>query len=147
MASITAKYDSVTEEVGKLIVVALIPFYALVLAILFVGTGRYFAEHLVFATHLVAFFLLAIPSSGIAVMGWLLLSRLVAHTPMTDNELVYGGSIMLWFSSYAYVAQRVVYSAGRAATALRTVLLTATVVPIIVAFKFVLFLVTLYWIS
>lgn len=53
----------------------------------------------------------------------------------------------LLFSTYAYVAQRAVYGSGRLATAVRTALLVATIVPIIVAFKFVLFLVTLYWIA
>jgi hypothetical protein len=146
-ASITTKYDGVTEEIGKLIVVVLIPFYALVLLALFIGTKRYFAEHLIFATHLVALFLIIIPASGLALSGLLMLAQLVTHARMPESEELYAGSMILWFSAYAFVAQRVVYGAGRLATSVRTVLLAATVVPIIVAFKFVLFLATLYWIA
>ncbi len=123
------------------------PFYALVLAILFVGTRRFFAEHLVFATHLVGFFLLVIPATGIALTGYYRILILTTSFKGSESELPYALSMLLLFSTYAYVAQRVVYGGGRLATVVRTALLVATVVPIIVAFKFVLFLTTLYWIA
>ena len=59
--TITAKYDGATEGIAKLIVVVLIPFYAVIFQLMFVGTKRFFAEHLVFSTHFVSFFLLGIP--------------------------------------------------------------------------------------
>jgi len=145
-SSLTARYDSATEGVAKLIVVALIPFYALVLAILYVGTRRFFAEHLVFATHLVGFFLLVIPTTGVALTGYYRLLMLTTSFKPSDSELPYALSMLLLFSTYAYVAQRVVYGSGRLTTIVRTALLVTTVVPIIVAFKFVLFFATLYWI-
>jgi hypothetical protein len=118
-----------------------------VLAILFIGTGRFFAEHLVFATHLVGFFLLSIPATGIALAGYYRILELTMAFKGSDDEVPYALSMMLLFSTYAYVAQRVAYASGRGATAVRTALLVTTVVPIIVAFKFVLFFVTLYWIA
>jgi hypothetical protein len=48
------KYDAATESVGKAIVIVLIPLFALVLQGLYAGSGRYYAEHLVLATHLSA---------------------------------------------------------------------------------------------
>lgn len=144
--SLTARYDAATESVAKLIVVVLIPFYALVLLVLYVGTRRYFAEHLTFATHLVGIFLLAIPASGLALTGYLRILALAKLHPQL-GELPYVAFITAWLGAYAYAAQRVVYGSGRLATSVRTVLLVATLVPIIVAFKFVLFLVTLYWIA
>ena len=60
--AITAKYDGATEGIGKLIVVVLIPFYAVIFQLMFVGTKRFFAEHLVFSTHFVSFFYLAFRS-------------------------------------------------------------------------------------
>lgn len=120
---------------------------ALVLALLFIGTRRFFAEHLVFATHLVGFFLLLIPATGIALLGYYRILLLTTSFKGSDSELPYALAMLLLFSTYAYVAQRVVYGSGRLATGVRTALLVATVVPIIVAFKFVLFFVTLYWIA
>jgi Protein of unknown function (DUF3667) len=146
-ASLTTRYDSATDAVAKLIVVVLIPFYALVLQALFVGTRRFFAEHLVFATHLVGFILLCIPATGLALTGYYRILILTTSFRGSDSELPYVVSVSLLFSTYAYVAQRTVYGSGRLATAVRTALLVATIVPIIVAFKFVLFLVTLYWIA
>lgn len=145
-ASLTARYDSATEGVAKLIVVALIPFYALVLAILYIGTRRFFAEHLVFATHFVGYVLLVIPTAGIALTGYYRLLMLTTSFRPSDDESPYVVFTVLLLSTYAYVAQRVVYGSGRVATVARTALLVATVVPIIVAFKFVLFFATLYWI-
>jgi hypothetical protein len=144
--SLTARYDGATESVAKLIVVVLIPFYALTLAVLYVGTRRYFAEHLTFATHLVAIFLLAIPASGLALAGFLRALALAGVRP-DPGELPYVLFLTLWIGAYAYAAQRVVYGSGRLVTLLRTTLLVGTLLPIIVAFKFVLFLTTLYWIA
>lgn len=143
---LTARYDAATESVAKLIVVVLIPFYALVLLVLYAGTGRYFAEHLTFATHLVGLFLLAIPASGLALTGFLRMLALVGVRP-DAGELPYVSLVTLWLGAYAYAGQRVVYGSGRLVTLLRTTMLVATLVPIIVAFKFVLFLATLYWIA
>ncbi len=145
--TITTRYDDATEGIGKLIVVVLIPFYAIVLQLLFVGTKRYFAEHLVFATHLVSLLLLLIPASGLAVYGWTSAVYRIAHIRGEDSELPYVVAMTLWFGVYTFVAQRVAYDSGRVAALVRTTLLAGLILPIIVAFKFVLFLVTLYWIG
>jgi hypothetical protein len=49
--------------------------------------------------------------------------------------------------AYAFRAQRAAYGAGRMVTMLRTGVLMMMLVPMIVVLKFVLFLVTLYWVS
>jgi hypothetical protein len=141
------KYDGATEGVGKAIVVVLIPLYAIVLQVLYAGRKRFYAEHLVFATHLIAFLMLAI-----AVLGTLAgLIGGMAHqlilTRSGNDELFYSALLLAAFSVYAYMAQRTVYATSASGALARTLALTLSVVPMLVAFKFVLFLVTLYWIA
>ena len=146
-AVIRQRYDGATEGIAKTILVVLIPLYALMFQILYIGRRRFFAEHLVFSTHLVAFLLLAIPAVGLAVRGYNIISIFALERFLPPGETLYAVALAALFSVYAFQAQRVVYQAGRAAAFVRTTVLAVTLVEVIVAFKFVLFLVTLYWIS
>lgn len=139
----TAKYDGATEGIGKVIVAVLIPLYAILIQILYTGRRRFFAEHLVLATHLTAFLLVTFAVIGIAAA---VVDR-VTGAGARNEELLFTVAFVVAFSTYAYFAQRVVYHANRASAALRTVVLTAGIAPILVILKFVLFLVTLYWIG
>jgi hypothetical protein len=137
-----AKYDGATAGIGKVIVALLIPFYAILFQLLYAGQRRFFAEHLILATHLTAFLLVAIPALGVVAS--------VTHRAFPasgDHELWFSAFFTATFSAYAYLAQRVVYETDRRSAAIRTVILTASIAPILVALKFVLFLVTLYWIA
>jgi hypothetical protein len=142
-----AKYDGATEGVAKAIVVVLIPIYALLFQALFAGSRRYFAEHLVFATHIVAFLLVIFPLSIYAVRtGNVLLVRSVGHS-LPVGEAVYDIMLCSVFGWYMYEAQRRAYHSGRTAALVRTIALVVLMIPILVIFKFVLFFATLYWIS
>ena len=137
-----AKYDGATVGIGKVIVAALIPFYALLFQVLYVGRRRFFAEHLILATHLTAFLLAAIAVVGLAA---LVVEKFISVG--SDDEWLFDLFFLTAFTGYAYLAQRTVYETGRTGAAVRTALLTASIIPILVALKFILFLVTLYWIG
>jgi hypothetical protein len=139
----TAKYDGATEGIGKVIVAVLIPLYAILIQILYTGRRRFFAEHLVLATHLTAFLLVTFAVIGIAAS----VVERATGAGARNEERLFTVVFVVAFSTYAYFAQRVVYQATRASAALRTVVLTASIAPILVVLKFVLFLVTLYWIG
>lgn len=141
------KYDGATEAVGKAIVVVLIPLYALVLQALYAGRNRFYAEHLVFSTHLIAFLMLAIAAVG-AVAGLLggMAHQLSIARGGTD-EILYASILIVAFGVYIFQAQRVAYDVSARGAAIRTLILTLSIGPMLVAFKFVLFLATLYWIQ
>ncbi|MEP6494661.1 MAG: DUF3667 domain-containing protein [bacterium] len=145
--SFETKYDGATEGIAKVIVVVLIPLYAILLQVLFVGARRFFAEHLIFSTHFVAYLLIAIPAVGLSISGYRIALYSVTHILPPDDEILYGTAIMIAVGAYVYAAQRVVYGSGRLATLARTAVVALTLVPMVVAFKFVLFFATLYWIS
>ena len=135
------KYDGATVGIGKVIVAVLIPMFALVFQILYIGRRRFFAEHLTLATHLVSFLLLAIAVIALAAAG--------AHYLIGpgNRQPVFDAIFIAAFGLYVYLAQRVVYDTNRGGAVLRTVLFAASLVPILVAIKFVLFVVTLHWVG
>lgn len=83
----------------------LVPVFALLLAGLYRGPGRFYAEHFVLALHLHAFAFLALG-----------LERLV---PLAPLKL----ALLGWMGAYAFLALRRVYGEGRLRTGLKLALL------------------------
>jgi len=139
------RYDSVTEELGKTILVVLVPAYALFFAVMFIGTRRYFVEHLVFATHYMSFFLLALPAIVLAIAGWAgILIRVTGHR---FGVSVMFTAFMVAIGLYAYAAQREFYQSRRLPAIARGLATAYFFTYTVVAFKFLLFFVTLAWIA
>ena len=103
---------------------------------------RPFVTHAVFALHLYAFLLLlfciatAIPALGIPFGGTRSPSRLL------DAVLSIGLLIACGF--YLYVAISAVYGGSRARRAIESIGLTVGVAAIVLGYRFVLLLITLY---
>lgn len=140
------KYDGATEGVGKVIVFVLIPLYALVLQLLYAGRDRFYAEHLVFSTHLIAFLMLAMAALGSIAGIFGGMAHQLSVVRGDADELIYSAILTVAFSVYVFRAQRVAYGASSRGAAIRTLILTLSIGPMLVTFKFVLFLATLYWI-
>ncbi len=93
-----------------------LPLIALVMAILYLGSGRYYVEHLLFFLHYHAFFFLA----GIVV---LLLDRMgnaatgAASGFINSVEGILGTVLVIYVPAYLYLAMRRVYGQGRIWTA------------------------------
>lgn len=110
--------DSFTQDNGKKVkltmfsyapyaVFALMPVFALLLKLLYLGSGRRYGEHLLFALHTNAF-------------AFLMLSLiLLADGPVPSL----GQVLFLWMMVYLPLAMRRVYGGGRIATFLRWVVL------------------------
>jgi Protein of unknown function (DUF3667)/Domain of unknown function (DUF4286) len=93
-----------------------LPLIALVMAVLYLGSGRYYVEHLLFFLHYHAFFFLA----GIVV---LLLDRVGAATTGAVSELFSTAegfviaALVFYVPVYLFLAMRRVYGQGRVWTA------------------------------
>nr|WP_314547597.1 DUF3667 domain-containing protein [uncultured Massilia sp.] len=110
--------DSFTQDNGKKVklamfsyapyaVFALMPVFALLLKLLYLGSGRRYGEHLLFALHTNAF-------------AFLMLSLIL----LADGPVPSLGQVMfLWMMVYLPLAMRRVYGGGRIATFLRWVVL------------------------
>jgi hypothetical protein len=136
----TAAFDTDAGVQAKTWIFAMIPAFALVLAVLY-GFRRYFFEHLVFATHFMAAFLVILTLSGLAVtsaFGW-------AWVPPTSRWWDPVASIvtMTGAAVYFYIAVRRTYGDGRVAAVVRTAAFVAAIFPVILWYRFLLFFVTL----
>ncbi len=95
------------ENIPKMMFIFL-PLIAMAMAVLYLRSGRYYVEHLLFVVHFHAFFFLA----GIAV---LLLERLSAltggslATGFTAAERMLGGVLVFYVPWYLFRAMRRVY--------------------------------------
>ena len=134
------EFDRTAGVQAKTWIFSMIPLYALFLAVLY-GFRRYFFEHLVFATHLYAFLLLWILVVGIS-LG---LARRAAGglvSLQTFNAVV-TLVVLVGLVAYFFLALRRTYGDGRIAAAARALVLTALFVPVLSAYRFLLFFVTL----
>lgn len=86
---------------------ALMPVFAALLKLLYLGSGRRYGEHLLFALHTNAF-------------AFLMLSLLLI---LPDGIPLAGTALMVWLVFYLPTAMRKVYGGGRVLTALRWIVL------------------------
>ncbi|HME90117.1 MAG TPA: DUF3667 domain-containing protein [Myxococcaceae bacterium] len=97
-----------TNVLPKLMVV-LLPMFALVLKVLYLRSGRFYVEHVIFMLHLQAFgFLVSIPA-------------------LATHSSVLGGAAGIWALAYGLFAMRRVYAQSWGMTVLKFVLLQASV--------------------
>jgi hypothetical protein len=99
------------ENLPKMMFIFL-PLIALVMAFLYLGSGRYYVEHLLFFVHYHAFFFLA----GIAVLllDWAGERATGAASGLvTAAEGILGTVLFIYVPVYLYLAMRRVYGQGR----------------------------------
>jgi hypothetical protein len=87
-----------------------LPLMAVVMKGLYLLTGRYYVEHLLFLVHFHAFFYLAVTIALVA--GWVFTGRALPEWP---GDLL-GLAVGIYVPIYLYRGLRVVYAQGRALT-------------------------------
>ncbi|HEY8469618.1 MAG TPA: DUF3667 domain-containing protein [Longimicrobiales bacterium] len=136
-------FDAVTAGLAKSLIFTMIPGVALVLHALHARRRRYFVEHLVFATHLLAVVLMAVVAALIAARaigcGLVLLGL---GFPGNDDAF-YGLVLLGLFIPWLLAAPRRFYGQGRAIAALELPLFIVGFCAVLVAYRFVLFLPTI----
>ncbi len=102
------------DNIPKMMFIFL-PLIALVMAVLYLGSRRYYVEHLLFFVHFHAFFFLG----GIVVLLVERLGDLAGPPPPRAFEVlgnVLGAAFMVYVPWYLYRAMRRVYGQGRGLT-------------------------------
>jgi hypothetical protein len=109
---------AVYQNIPKMMFIFL-PLIALVMFVLYLGSGRYYVEHLLFFVHFHAFFFLA----GIVVVGLARLAQLLSGTAVgglldsAESFLVL--VLVFYIPYYLYRAMRRVYGQRRSVTLLK----------------------------
>ena len=134
-------FDQNAGTQGKSWVFAMIPAMSLCLAVLY-GFRRYFFEHLIFATHFYAFMLL-LTMVLIKPAGWIVE---YAHLNVKWQVLDFRVSMVILsgLTIYLYLAMRRAHGDSRVAAGARALTLGFLIYPILLAYRFLLFFVTLY---
>jgi hypothetical protein len=125
----------------SLIILMVLPF-AILLLIMFYRNRQPFVAHVVFSLHFYAFLLVLFCVSLVVVGVDLLLGGAGLNSARMDNTL---SLINLTASAtYLYIAMGTVYGASGASRGAKVVALAMAVAGILLGYRFVLFLITLY---
>jgi hypothetical protein len=133
------EFDRTAGLQAKTWVFSMIPAYAICLAVLY-GFRRYFFEHLVFATHFVAFVLIWILAAGIPLN---LMFRAAGIAGNAQRDQIISLVLLLGMVGYLFLALRRVYGDGIILGAARSLALVVLFLPILRAYRLLLFFVTL----
>jgi len=135
-------FNAVTAGPAKSLIVVMIPGVALLLHVLHATRRRYFVEHLVFATHLLAVVIMAIVGAVItAVVFGRVLLLLEIRFPGNDDSffsLVLLGLFLPWLLP----ALRRFYGQSWSMAALKVPLFIMGLYVVLVAYRLMLFLLT-----
>ena len=133
------EFDRTAGLQAKTWVFTMIPAYAISLAVLY-GFRRYFFEHLVFATHFMAFVLIWILAAGIPLN---ILFRAVGVVTNAQRDQLISLVLLLGMVAYLAVALKRVYGDRILAAIGRSLALVVLFLPILRGYRFLLFFVTL----
>jgi hypothetical protein len=147
-----ARFDALLQGKKKSVLIILVPVFALALKLLYVPRRRRYVEHLVFAVHLYAVYLvslLAIVFVAMRLVIWPLTNAACragivsqGFVRALDGEEFLVFLLLCTLGSYLYLALRRFYGDGSWAAAVRTVLLFAVHVSLMTGFRIALFVST-----
>ena len=148
--SYMTRFDANLRNQKKSLLIVSVPVLALAMAVLFVGSGRTYAEHLVFSVQVYAFLLSYL--AAVAVVMLVLLGIVVrAFGPATepivhvlDREYTIDAILLIGLASYIYLGLRRAYQASRTRAALSAVVLAVTAGMLIGVYHNLLFYAT-FW--
>lgn len=137
-----AKFDGAIALHARSLVLLMVVAFTPLVALVFRRSGKPFAAYAVFALHLYAFMLLlftlatAIPAAGLIGGGVRSASRLL--------DAILSIALLIACGVYLFVAIGRVFGGGRGARLARATALTVCMAAIVLGYRFVLMLITLY---
>ena len=143
--SYAARFNANLQNQKKSVLIFAIPILALFMTILFIGTGRNYAEHLVFSVQVYTFYLAYLVTVVVLILYPLVLgvpalwpaTARVMHTLQT--ELAIDVILFAGLSVYMYLGFRRAYGTSRTRSAINAVMLPVATLLSIVAYHSLLF--------
>ncbi len=133
--------QAVVFNAKSLVILMVVPF-ALLLPLAFLRSRRPFATHVVFSLHFYAFLLLLFCVALAVAAIHVLLGGAGLESTRVDNVLT--AINLAACTAYLYFATGAVYAAAGATRFLKAALLTVAVGAIVLGYRFLIFLITLY---
>ncbi|HKS53694.1 MAG TPA: DUF3667 domain-containing protein [Steroidobacteraceae bacterium] len=143
LAAYTPVFDHAVDVNARSLVVLLVLPFTLLLIPLFATSHRPFVTHLVFALHLLAFLLLC----SCVLLLVTLLEKWLGGSGLRSPLFDWGTFAVLVavVATYLYVAAGVVYGATGVVRALKVALLAVVIAAAVPGYRFLIFMVTLYY--
>ena len=142
----TAAFDHVVDVQARTLVVVMVPLLALLLALVQWRRRRFFGEHMVFALHFIAFWLIGmfvlLYGGSVVVLKWL--AHRGIHYPDYQVDAFLFPLTRLLQAIYLYVAFRVFYRDSILAAALKAAGVAYLLIYIMQLYRFILFLAALW---
>jgi hypothetical protein len=139
-----AIFDAAVDAHARSLAFLLVPVFALLVAMVFWRPRRFLVQHLVFATHAIAFMLLLMPP---VVLALSVLARLVYRAGASAEAASFiadaGGPAVFW-GVYLAIALRTAYGQGRALAIVKAAVLAVGTLAVLTVYRFILFLATFY---
>jgi hypothetical protein len=146
-----ARFNTNLQNEKKSLLIVSVPLLAIVMALVFFGTGRTYAEHLVFSIQVYTFMLIYLGMAAALFFLLTLLLRVVAPTAepivkaiANDRWLV--ATVITGLTVYMYLALRRAYETSRARAAVSAFILAWTVAVLIGVYHEAVFFAT-FWIT
>lgn len=144
-----ARFNENLQHQKKSILIVAVPVLALVMSLVFLGTGRTYAEHLVFSVQVYAFLLvyLAVVILGILfpiVLGLTRIFPTARRLRMLGGEFAIDIVLGIGVVTYTYLGLRRAYQTSPTRSAISAVVLSFAVVLTIIAYHTVLFYLTFF---
>jgi Protein of unknown function (DUF3667) len=139
---LTPLYDQAAILNAKSLVILMVLPFTLLTALLFVRHKDPFVAHVVFSLHMYSFVLLLYCLCLLVIVVDGLLGGDGVISPVLDNILT--ASLIVAIGAYAYRSVGAVYGVSRAIRTIQALLLSVAVAAILIAYRFVIFLITLY---
>jgi hypothetical protein len=139
-----ADFDATIHSQARSLVILMVPLFAAALLPLYWRRRRYFVEHLVFATHFYSVFLLFLLGIHYFGIALLLAGIRLGLVVSVNEDLFFGGIILLASAAYLFAAQRMVYGQPRGVTLLKTLALIVAVTLILQVYRLALFFTAFY---
>jgi hypothetical protein len=143
LAAYTPVFDQAVDVNARSLVILLVLPFVVLLIPLFAGSRRPFVTHLVFALHLLAFLLLCSCVLLLVTAAEAALGESGLRAPLVDWGLFL--VLIVVIAAYLYIATAVVYEAKGLVRVLKVALLTVVIAAAVPGYRFLVFLVTLYF--
>jgi thiamine biosynthesis protein ThiS len=146
MGEFTQRFDHAADVESRSLVLLMVPLFALAAWVLEWSKRRFFAEHVVFALHFYAFWIISIlvvlyGGAFAVLLAWRSLGHAVSFRYL-DARLFEVSEIIV--ATYLALALRRFYGDSKPAAIIKAVLLAGSTFYVLQAFRFALFLTALY---
>ncbi len=143
MATFERRFDARSQAEARSLVIFMIPAFAAAVGLVCVGSRRPPVQHVVFAIHSFAALLIGLVPAAYVAGAIELVSRVAGRRPL-DGDTVLTAVIAAAAATYLFLAVRRAYGFSRSRAWITTLLLVGVLPVILVAYRAMLFAVTLW---